>query len=73
MKTKRPPISCFEAARRLGLDAVCKHPALVVRGMARRGELVAIPAGKFVLIDPDSIDDLLGGAAIECLEEKGVA
>lgn len=73
MKPKRPPISLAEAARRLGLDAVCKHPANVVKGMARRGDIVGITAGKFTLIDPDSIDDLLGGAAIEVLPDREAA
>lgn len=68
MKPKRPPISLAEAARRLGLDNVAKHPTYVVRGMARRGELVSIPVGRFLMIDPDSVDDLIGGAAIEIKE-----
>ena len=65
---KRPPISLDEAARRLGLDAVAKRPANVVRGMVRRGEIVGIPAGRFWMVDADSIDELIGGAAIEIVE-----
>ena len=65
MKTKRPPISCDEAASRLGLDRVCKNPAATVRGMARRGVLRSYKFARRIMIDPDSIDAMLGGLAIE--------
>ncbi len=58
---KRAPVTLAEAAARLGIDTACKRPERVVKTMAHRHELVGVRVGRLLMIDPDSIDELVGG------------
>lgn len=59
-QTSRPLITPAEAARRLGLDQVSDDPGLVVRKMARRGDLRPVKVSRWTMIDPDSVDEYMG-------------
>ena len=58
-----PPLTPDEAARRLGLDKVAKHPERVILDMARRGDLRRIRVGRYTMIDAESVERILQGEA----------
>ncbi len=53
-------LTLTEAAALLGLDRTVKHPEKAVLYMCKTGKLIPIHIGKSVMIDPKSIDDLVG-------------
>lgn len=58
------PIDRTEAARRLGLRRpAVKNPERVILNMVKRGELIGIHVGRWLLVDPDSVDRFLEGRA----------
>lgn len=59
---RRPLLSLEEVARVLGLDKMAASPKRakeLVLAMVARGGLVGLKIGKWVMICPDSLDDLL--------------
>jgi len=55
----RKLITPQRAAVILGLDECSADPGLVVRRMARRGELVAVRVGRWTLIDAQSVHEFI--------------
>lgn len=45
-----------EAAKRLGLDRVTKHPKRTILAMCRRGDLVGIMVSRWKMVCPLSVD-----------------
>jgi hypothetical protein len=52
-----------EAASRLGLTGLAKDPPRIVKQMVKRGELRAVHVGRWMMIDPVSVDRFIAGEA----------